>query len=127
MLHILKGDIIDSEDAWILMSLVRQIRQWGLTEFSDFVVQHMRQWNKYYEERVLALENKGKENRERMKKRDRERVVEPSKPSTVDLKQLRNLPHPWWVCSRSFDRIRSLKRVKTVKRWMSTEEDMENG
>jgi hypothetical protein len=77
------------------MSLVRQVHQWALTEFSDFVVQHMRQWSDYYDGRVLALKEKGKEEGRRMKKRDRDSGEKPSE-SKVDLKRLRSLPHPWW-------------------------------
>ena len=92
MCYIWKGDITEEKDAWILISLVRQVQQWALTEFSGFVVRHMRQWNNYYEERVLALKEKGKKERRHMKKRDRDSGEKPSELK-VDLKRLRSLPH----------------------------------
>lgn len=115
MKHVWKGEITNVKDAWALTSLVKQIREWAHTEFKSFVVQHLRQWNEYYENQVSKRDEVSQNNQpetsvsergqdpglgsptldEGSKKRNREEEDEIG-ISSSDLKRLRSLLHPWW-------------------------------
>ncbi|KAH0556940.1 hypothetical protein GP486_005271 [Trichoglossum hirsutum] len=49
MKRIWTGNISHETDAWTLIALIGQIREWARTEHRCFVFNHLRKWNNYYE------------------------------------------------------------------------------